>query len=191
MSDLDVSIDALRILTECHCEPAWTERKLHHPDCHVEDREDLDALLARLAEARSFIDAIIALVPEGWGDEAPLPPLPADGSRPPLITAEKIALAWVENLAAGHEYRQQAHPVEVAGLEEAVEAVNAEMVRIWLDDDAGTLALSRAAVRAAAPILVRAALLEAKQDMLADLHAVVNNEICAAWLDRAARQVTP
>lgn len=64
-------------------------------------------LLDRIAElegerddARNFVTAVVALVPEGWGDEAPLPPLPADGSRPPLITAAAVALTWVVDVAA-------------------------------------------------------------------------------------------
>ena len=36
----------LRLLTTCRCEPAWTGRGLHAPDCLEEWRADVDTLAA-------------------------------------------------------------------------------------------------------------------------------------------------
>jgi hypothetical protein len=56
----DDSAEALRQLTACRCEPAWTERRLHAPTCLEEYRDDVDEALAA-AEARGYQRAIDAL----------------------------------------------------------------------------------------------------------------------------------
>jgi hypothetical protein len=46
-----------------------------------------------------FLSEVMALIPEDW-DGLPLPPLPADGSRPAPFTAELVALGWIKSLLA-------------------------------------------------------------------------------------------
>lgn len=43
------ALDELDCLTECRCDPAWTERDLHAPDCASDYREDVDTLRAALS----------------------------------------------------------------------------------------------------------------------------------------------
>lgn len=46
MSDLSIeqSIDELRDLVRCRCHPAFTERKLHDPDCNCDSAEAVEVL---------------------------------------------------------------------------------------------------------------------------------------------------
>ena len=54
MSDLSIeqAIDELRDLVRCRCHPAFTERKLHDPDCNCDSAEAVEVLAhAERAEA--------------------------------------------------------------------------------------------------------------------------------------------
>ena len=46
MSDLSIeqAIDELRDLVRCRCHPAFTERKLHDPDCNCDSAEAVEVL---------------------------------------------------------------------------------------------------------------------------------------------------
>jgi hypothetical protein len=72
------------------------EKSLTAADCEVES-------------LRTFADEVLDLVPEGWGDEMPLPPLPADGSLPPLVSNETVALGWVRRIAAENPRLRRQH----------------------------------------------------------------------------------
>jgi hypothetical protein len=47
----EIHLDELRQLTECRCDPAWTNRGRHEPHCVWDYREDVDALRVALAAA--------------------------------------------------------------------------------------------------------------------------------------------
>lgn len=57
MSD---AFESLHWLTTCRCDPAYTDRKLHAPDCPLEYRDDVDEALAA-AQRRGWDQAIAAL----------------------------------------------------------------------------------------------------------------------------------
>ena len=46
MSDLSIeqAIDEMRDLVRCRCHPAFTERKLHDPDCNCDSAEAVEVL---------------------------------------------------------------------------------------------------------------------------------------------------
>jgi hypothetical protein len=54
MSDdpISDSIAELRAITECHCDPAWTERQMHAPDCVAYCRADVETLAAEVERLR-------------------------------------------------------------------------------------------------------------------------------------------
>ena len=54
---------ALEICLTCRCDPAWTERRLHAPDCRSEYLDDLHRLIGErdLARAAGFAEAIALL----------------------------------------------------------------------------------------------------------------------------------
>jgi len=55
MSNLSIeqAIDELRDLVRCRCHPAFTERKLHDPDCNCDSAEAVE-VLANALPAVSF-----------------------------------------------------------------------------------------------------------------------------------------
>jgi hypothetical protein len=67
--EIEQALAELRDLTECRCDPAWTERQLHHPECHSGYREDVEVLAVALAppvvdgvmsraQCNEFLDAL-------------------------------------------------------------------------------------------------------------------------------------
>jgi hypothetical protein len=38
------ALSELYWLTDCHCDPAWTDRQLHAPDCNAYLRESVDVV---------------------------------------------------------------------------------------------------------------------------------------------------
>lgn len=70
--------------------------------------EQVAELTAERDRLRAWSDALIALVPEEFGDNAPLPPLSAEAARPALITQEQIAHTWVLELIAERDDLQDA-----------------------------------------------------------------------------------
>ena len=59
------------------------------------ERDEAGAQLNRL------LHRLLALVPDDY--EAPVDPLPADGSPPPLVAGDEIAVAWVEHLQTEYD----------------------------------------------------------------------------------------
>lgn len=57
---MSLAEEALRALTTCRCDPAWTDRRLHAPDCLAEYREDVDDAIAQ-AVARGRAGAVADL----------------------------------------------------------------------------------------------------------------------------------
>lgn len=47
-------VNALLELTECRCDPCWTDRKLHAPDCNVDYVEHVDALVDEINRLNGF-----------------------------------------------------------------------------------------------------------------------------------------
>jgi hypothetical protein len=60
------ALSELYWLTDCHCDPAWTDRQLHAPDCNAYLRESVDVVAAELRSTRASIgpDALSQPHPE-------------------------------------------------------------------------------------------------------------------------------
>ena len=47
-------VNELLALTTCHCDPCWTERGRHAPECSSDYREDVDALVDEINRLNGF-----------------------------------------------------------------------------------------------------------------------------------------